>query len=682
MKKGLIVLASALLLMGACKREQPFSRFNTNLLVPLAKTELDLGNLLSDSVLVPDPNGALRLVTSYDLYRARIADIFVFPDTERVNTLSLKTLKLADQTQSQIVPLFLIFPGAAALHGQTVPIPAQSISGITPIQIDASAFFKQATFNSGTMEIKIDNGYPVEISKLIFQLSNQGGSVIQTDTFTNIAPGSSQTKIIDLAGKTLTSDLLATPILIETAPSNGAVLINQYAITTITFSVKDLKPQSAVARFPAQSVITSDETVVYDLGEAQIKNATFAAGTARFRVVSTIEEEMNVNYYIPYATKNATPFHVNFKVPAAPPGGVANFLVEYDLAGYKMDLRGKDPWLKDTVNSMYNILDVTIDSTGIERNISMDDSVFIYLGLIDIIPEYAEGYFGNETIEVGPETVDFDFFAGLKGGIDFEDINVNLVLESGVGSEARATINQLTSRNTKKGTTVQLTGAGVNGPHTLASATYPPLVKSRTAINLNKNNSNIKPFIEQLPDKLDYHLSIVTSPNGNVNNYKDFVVKESEIVAKLEVDMPVSLKADNITLSDTLNFDFSTVANNDRILEGKLNIVADNGFPFEVDLQVFVVDEYGQVVDSLMGTSNNRVMAAQADANGYIATPLRSVAIAYASPEKMARLRHAKKLIVRATINTPKTNANYWKIYSNYTFNVSLTGDFIYDQNY
>lgn len=683
MKKSIFAIIGLTLLIASCRKEQAFSRFSTNLLLPLMHAELGLDQILGDSTLVADPNGALRLVSAYDLYRGKIADLFVIPDTQRVNTLSLKTLRLADQAQTQIVPLFLIFPAATTLHGQTADIPAQSITGLSPIPVDASGFFKEATLNSGTMEISINNGYPVEISTLIFQLKNVvDGSIIQTDTFTNIMPGATEVKIIDCAGKKLYAQMEATPILIETAASPGPVLINQFALTTLIFSVKDLKPQTAIARFPAQSVISTEETVVYYFGKAQLKKLKVKAGRVSFNIVSTIEEEMEVNYGIPYATRNGQPFSQTFTVPAAPPGGSSTFVVNYDIAGYEIDLRGKDPDIKDTVNSFFNVLDVTIDSTGIERNISLDDSIYLYLGLLDLEPEYAEGYFGGETFMVGPETVDMEFFGGISGDLGFENLNFNLVLENGIGAEALATIHQLTSRNTKKGSTVALTGPGLTGPHYLAPATYSPLMPSFKSINLNETNSNIKPFIEQLPNKLDYHVSIQTNPNGNSSNFKDFITDGSEIVAKLEVDMPFSLKADAITLLDTFDFDMTTVQNGVNILEGSLNIVSDNGFPLEVQLQIYMLDGNGLIIDSLMGTTNNRILAANADANNRVTSPLRSVVVARVDRERMVRLRQSRQFLVKAIIDTPKTNTNYWKIYSDYTFKVSLTGDFIYDQNY
>ncbi|TNE80730.1 MAG: hypothetical protein EP332_06850 [Bacteroidetes bacterium] len=682
MKKILLPLIAVTVLISACKREQQFSRFSTNILAPIANTSLDLGDLVNDSVLVPDANGALRLMYDYELYKAKLADYFVVPDTQRQRTFSLQQLKLADQEITSSVPLFLVFNQAISLHGSSAPIPAMSISNVAEIPIDGSAFFKEATLNSGTMELTIENGYPVELKTLIFTLRNETDkSVIQTDTFTNIPPGTKQTKIINLAGKNVYASMEAVPQLLETYASNGAVTINAYATTSITVAVKNLKPQTAIAKFPPQSVISEDQIVVYEFGGPQVKYMDVKSGRIRFDVVSTVEEEMNVDYRIPYATKNGIPFHETFKVPPAPAGGTARYTRDFDISGYKVDLRGKNPALDDTVNSFYNVLDVTIDSTGIERNISLNDSIYVYLGLLDIIPSYAQGYFGQSVFDIGPATLDFDFFQNSSGSLSFEDIDVSLILKNGIGADGEVDFNQIIARNTPQSKAVQLTGSGLAGPHLLSKATYPPLTPSTKVINLNSSNSNIKPFFELFPDKIDYDIKLRTNPNGFNGLYNDFITDQSEFSAALSVDVPMSVAADELTLMDTVNFDFASMERSDKILEGVLNIVADNGFPLQAKLQIYLLNENDFIMDSLV-TDGSYVAAAPTDANGVVTQKLRSVVKAKALGTKMETLRYTKKILIKAVLDTPKTGGTYWKMYKSYTFDLSISGDFIYDQNY
>ncbi len=667
----------------ACKKEKQFSSFNTNILAPLISGELDLGNFTGDSLLTADGDGALTLVYDYELYRARIEDYFQVPDTERVNTLSLQTLVLADQEVIQPVPLFLVYPPALALNGQVVSIPAQTVTNTAPIPVDGSSFFNTATFRSGTMEIKINNGFPVDLARLIFELRNVvDGSVIQTDTFRNVPSGGSQIRTIDLAGKTVYAQMEAVAKLIETDASNGPVLVNSGALALITITAKDMKPESATAKFPAQSVISADNNIVYDLGGAQVKHMKVKSGRVSFRVVSTIQEDMKVDYRIPHAVRDGLPFLQQFTVPAAAPGSNVQFIREYDITGYTIDMRGKNPIVDDTVNSFYNILDVTIDSTGRETSISLNDSVFLYIGLLDIIPEYAEGYFGQQTMAIGPSTIDFDFFKSVSGKLDLEDITLSLEMQNGIGAEADLKINYLTARNSRKGNAVQLSGTPISSVIKLYEATLIPFSPNIQIVTLNPSNSNIKPFVELLPDKLDYSVEIQTNPNGNVNNYRDFITDQSEFVALLGVNIPVSLKADALSLSDTVEFSFGSLQRSENIREGNLNIVCDNGFPMDATLQIYLLNDNNFIIDSLM-ISRNRISAAPSNPSTYkVIQPLRSVAVAELPPARMSNFRLAKRMIVKATFDTSKTSNNYWKIYNSYKFGFTLTGDFIYEQDF
>ncbi len=682
MKKILLPFIAVLVLISACKREEQFSRFSTNILAPIATASLDLGDLVNDSVLIPDANGALHLMYDYELYKAQLADYFVVPDTQRQRTFSLQELKLADQEQSTAVPLFLVFNQAISLHNSTAPVPAISIANVAQIPIDGSDFFKEATLNSGTMELTIENGYPVELKTLIFTLQNQvDKSIIQTDTFSNIPPGSSQTKVINLAGKKVYASMEAVPQLIETYASNGSVLIDAYATTNITVAVKNLKPQSAIAKFPPQSVISEDQIVVYEFGGPQVKFMDVKSGRIRFDVVSTVEEEMNVDYRIPYATKNGIPFHETFRVPPAPPGGSSRYTRDFDISGYKVDLRGKNPVQDDTVNSFYNILDVTIDSTGIERNISLNDSIYVYLGLLDIIPSYAQGYFGQSVFDIGPATLDFDFFQNSSGTLSFEDIDVDLILKNGIGAAGEVDFNNIIARNSRQAKALQLSGTGLAGTHVLSKATYPPLTPTTKVINLNSGNSNIKNFFELLPDKIDYDIKLRTNPLGFNGQFTDFITDESSFSASLSVNVPMSVAADELTLQDTIDFDFASMERSENILEGVLNIVADNGFPLQARLQVYLLNENNYIIDSLV-TDGSYVAAAPTDANGIVTQKLRSVVKAKALGSKMDMLRYSKKILVKAVLDTPKTGGTYWKMYKSYTFDLSISGDFIYDQNF
>lgn len=680
MIKRIISLSLLLLVLTGCRREQ-LASFSPNLLLPLLSGSLDLSNLNGDSVFVADANGAVSLANEYELYRANINDFFEVPDSERMNTLSLQTLKLADQQILQPVPLFLVWPPASGLNGQMAQIPAQVVTNTPPVDVDGSEFFQSATFRAGRLEIQIDNFFPVELQTLVFELRNKtDNTLIQRDTFKNIPPDGSAIKTIDLAGKTLYAEMQAIAPLIETLPSNGPVLINAADLTLITIRARDMRPESAVARFPAQNVLSADEVVVYDFGDAQIKNMKVKKGRVAFRVVSTIQEAMNVDYSIPYATINGQAFRQQFTVPAAPPGGVQEYRRDHDVTGYTIDLRGKDPLVKDTVNSFYNVLNVTIDSSGKETAISLRDSVYIYIALLDVEAEEAEGYFGQQSVKLGPEVAKLDIFKKLSGQIEPEALSLNLGLQNGIGAEAELRIQKFNAIRSSDGRSLALAGAPLASPFVINPALRNPFTPSQQYLSFSHNNSNILEVIKLLPNEIDYEIELLTNPRGNVNNYRDFLTSKSEIVATLGVEVPMSIKANEFSLLDTLSFDMSQVRQIDQIKEGKLNIITTNGFPFSIRIEAWVLDKNGTLLFELPFNQNTLQSAVVNPATRMVISPLQSVVSAQVDAGSMVLLRKAKYISFKATMNTPSAT-EFWKFYQHYKLNLNITGDFIYDAN-
>src|SRR5262249_54382514 len=153
-------------------------------------------------------------------------------------------------------------------------------------------------------------------------------------------------------------------------------------------------------------------------------------------------------------------------------------------------------------NSFWNIFKASIDSTGKLMELSTSDSVWIKYGLYDIVPQFAEGYLGQDTIDIGPSQALIDAFAKVTGGtIDLENVKLDLGVDNGIGADATLNFNYITSKNTKKGNTVVLSASALSSPFVISRATrLGYAAKTNTSlIVLNKSNSNIKPFVENMP---------------------------------------------------------------------------------------------------------------------------------------------------------------------------------------
>lgn len=683
--KYIFILLSLLLVWTSCRRDEDYSSWDTEMLTPIANTSLSISDMVKNSKLTENPDSSLKLVYDYPIYTINTEDFFIVPDTEIKATLTLERLQLADRTLTQSITLAQVYPASTnpLIDGQSFPIPAQDINSVPPTDIDASSFFETAVLKEGWMDITIANGFPIDIEEVQFELINKvTNAVLVSDKMTNISAGTSKTVTANLAGKQVDADLQVKVTRLKTYASSGPVLVNSKDKVDITITVRGLRPESATAIFPAQSVYGKDENALYDFDGAEIKKLRIKSGTLRLRIVSTIEESMTVDYQIPHATKNGVGVHEVLNVKAAPKGGNTDVIRDIPLNGYTIDLRGKNPAVDDTVNAFWNILDVRLDSSGIKRSISLNDSVYIYYGLLDMVPEWAEGYFGKRLTTAGPDVTTLNLFEGSDGTIAFDNMNVDLSITNGIGASALVNIKNLTSKNTRTGQNVKLNATPLNSPISMAAATDNPFTEKSVTYTLDDNNSNIKPFINNLPNQLEYEMDVTTNPLGNTSNWKDFIYDYSKLEAKLQISAPLSFSANNFALTDTLPFEMFSSGSLNRVKEGTFNIIVDNSFPLSANLQLYILDGAGAVTDSVMLQQNNLVQAAPLNTTtGKTIMPARSVLKAYFNKERMEAVKQAQRLLVKATFNTPQGVPSI-NIYSFYKFDIKLTGDFVYEQRF
>src|ERR1700722_7523887 len=88
------LLALLILLVGSCKKNQS-SGWNTQLLIPIATTNLSLQNLVTDSALKTNADSSLTLAYQSTLYSFNLADQIVqIPDTSIGQKFNLDSLSL------------------------------------------------------------------------------------------------------------------------------------------------------------------------------------------------------------------------------------------------------------------------------------------------------------------------------------------------------------------------------------------------------------------------------------------------------------------------------------------------------------------------------------------------------------------------------------------------------------
>ena len=191
MKKSSTIVFLTLIILSSCRKEKFVSE--SNWVVPILETELNLGDILPDSLSETNSDGSMDIVyeTSYGV--SSVSDIVQIPDTVEVSEVTLSSLTLDDRSFKDTLTLLELYPASALFHNQTTVLPGQDIQANEGTVVDVTEeFFTTATFVSGFIDITIFNDLPVVAEVLEFELrNNDDKSVIVSGVFNNLLPNSS-----------------------------------------------------------------------------------------------------------------------------------------------------------------------------------------------------------------------------------------------------------------------------------------------------------------------------------------------------------------------------------------------------------------------------------------------------------------------------------------------------------
>lgn len=668
-------LAFIAVLFFGCAKEQ--TSWDVNSTLPLFKTELSLNNV-DNTYLKPNITDSSYLLSYENLiYRYKINDLQA-TDTGIDAFFSLRKLKLSDRIIENSITLGQINPLFKILNGQQAEIPAQEQSNLTPTDIDASAFFETATLDTGYLDVSIENNLPVNISLIVFELTNAtDNTVVASDSFLNIPKdGGLAKKTINLRGKTVTKTLKGTIKKLITQSSNGLVLIDASKGITVRLGVRNLRPSSAIAAFPSQNVIDQDEGLTLYMGGAEVKWFKVAKGQLRIKVESTIEENMSMVLSLPGAIKNGQPFYQELSMPGSVGKGVSRTEQIYDMTGFLLDFRGKNGPVKDTVNTFHQILKVTLDSSGRKLAVSLKDSIKLTYRIEGLKPEYAIGYLGNSLTRTGSMTTDFGLFKGIDGNVGVKDLNVSFILKNSIGTDGRFKLHKLDGENVFSKNTL---GLSANPLMTDLFVTSPMFIRgdfTETKVDLNSNNSNIKAFLENMPQKLNYDLETEISPNGNVNNYQDFVFDDSKLDVIMRVDAPATFSIGGLVLRDTQGLNLSDLGSSDRIKSATLFLEVENSFPVDFGLDVELLDKQYYRLGNLDITPQNGISSGVVDDNGYPLQATKSLLVIKLTRDKAELLKKAGYVAIGMKI---KGNGKMQRLFNASKVNVKSRIQFEYE---
>ena len=603
---GLIIV---FILVLSCRRDKDLLQWDVDALGPILQTDLDITDLVPDSNITVNNNGLLTLVLRQKLYSFSLKNIMEPFDYILRESFRLDSLQLGNQNIDLSVSLGYIaqnggIAGALiiAANGNSIVIPPLPSMAGTSFPVDAGQYFQSLTLLEGTFEITFDNGLPIDITDLVYEIRNNITSgIIIRDTIPYLGAGSSITRSKNIDGVTIDSDLTATLVSIESPGSNGqSVLIDTSDALIINISLKDLKPYEATAIWPAQDLINDTPNVYLSSANGlELTFCTVRSGEIFFEVWSTVEDTIYLNFEIPEAKYTGIPYKYLKTINPAPPNGSSydNFVESFQ--GYAMDLTGKN---KDTTSTFYDIIIARIDSTGQIINLSLADSLVFQAGISQMVMNYARGYLGDTVMQVGPEYTALNDLQRIQGGtLDLTAGTVSLRVHNQVGAEAILDIQSIKAYNSKTGTEEEITWTGTSTLNVNRAVEVNPGViqPTSTQISFDQSNSNIIDVLEKLPTDLSFEGTVSLNPNGPAS-VPDFIYYDQGMDAYLDMEFPLHFGAADLLLRDTSNFNWADIDPENRVIGGSLDLLFTNTFPIYLLAEVHLLDENGALIEVLV----------------------------------------------------------------------------------
>lgn len=639
---------------------------------PVATGSLTLRNAIKPGEnVVFDPDNLVRLIFREDsVIFISASDLLEIPSQDPVSKIfNVDPISLDDfqQTRSILLDELIEFMTPALKSffetndGNNAIFPSVGPSSLGSYNVDLISDFEYVYFTDGILEVTLTNRLPVIVT-VTAEIRNQSdNSLVGSVSFNNLASGATLVKTINLAGKRANNLLKISLSSFQTPGSSpDQVIINLQDDLFFRVEGKNLKVDRGRAIIPDQVVKTEDQFVNIRVDDnEQLYKVKLSEGKISYEGNSTFSDGLYLSLIMPETRKNNLVVEYLVQLPQ----GGGSITGEFDLSGTQSDLT-KDP--AQAFNRIPVNYKVGIKSSGqmITFDLTGDDVNFSYT-IEDIEFHYVEGWLGEKPIDVEDEVIDLenDFFDKISGELRLTNPKVKLVYENSFGVPVRLNFN--------------MTGFGKGSELVVLN---PPVINFMAPIDtiqrvvsaiaeINKDNSSIVDLIALPPRKIDFAGSAVANPAGSP--MQNFVMGNSYFKASLEVDLPLEMQITNLAFTDTIEFDIGKVI--ERLNKAFLYFTVENGFPFEVTLDLILHDSISN--SNLHTFSNIAIMKpAPVNTNGIVLPGQKTV-----STEKIELTRpiidkiiQANQLIISARMSTSESGTRPVKILSDYKLDFKI----------
>ena len=338
---------------------------------------------------------------------------------------------------------------------------------------------------------------------------------------------------------------------------------------------------------------------VYELGDISLKRVIVEEGTAIFTIESPWPGRIRLQFDMPkLVDADGLVYEKEYILEAGSPSNPSVLRDSFSMAGFDFDLTGTDG---NQVNSVSAVLSVGSADT-VAFPMPIQDTLHMTIEFKDMSPRYARGYFGSYDIS-DTSSIDFPELKKLSGLLNLDSIRMQLNIQNGFDLTAQAKITQLEGTNTTTSQTTEL-----NFPHFNQFINLNPATgglwdntPSDYIIDINNQNSNFLEFVENFPDHLNFGYTALINPSGNISGGTDQYFPNSGINLMLDGELPLNIKMDDFTLTDTFEISLEDVG--ESIKDGVIKLLYVNTFPVSAQVTLNLLDADGEFISSISGSN-------------------------------------------------------------------------------
>lgn len=411
--------------------------------------------------------------------------------------------------------------------------------------------------------------------------------------------------------------------------------------------------------------VTSNQTVPFisGVGGPLIDSMTLKAGKFFFLFNSDLHNSGSIKITVPNVKKNGVafsqtiPLNYTGSLPATASGN-------FDVTGYNFDMTSGGAPYNQFIVKYEIILNGSATPPVITENIDVD------FRMLNQKFSKIFGDIGVQNLSLPSDTLDLSIFTNADGAASFSlvDPRIKVTIANSYGVPIDAHLSNFEGYN-----------PGVNYyPITGVPDPLPILSPNLSQVGqvlvdsfkLNNTNSNIATIVNNTPKKIVYKLDAYTNIGGPTQN--NFILDTSRFQMDVEFELPLYGTAKNFILIDSMPFSFNEDVP-EQVESGLIRTYNSNGFPIDIDMQVYFVDSLYTILDSLV--SPNQILLKSGTVNavtGRVTAATQTIFDVTLNKARLLKLKNAKNIVIQAKASTTNSGTTNVKIYSDYSLGFKL----------